>query len=105
MSKITHLFLSLPNPGKQFITDLMLLFYDFIWNGKKDKIKRKTLCKPLEEGGLNMIDVNVFIESLKVTWIRKLFKKDKCEWMALFKEDVPDLNLQKYCGSRLSPKS
>ena len=67
MSKITHLFLSLPKPGKQFITDLMLLFYDFIWNSKKDKIKRKTLCKPLEEDGLNKIDVNIFIESLKVT--------------------------------------
>ena len=49
---------------------------------KKDQIKRKTLCKPLKEGGLNMIDVNVFIESLKVTWIRKLLKKDKCGWMA-----------------------
>ena len=35
----------------------MLLFYDFIWNGKKYKIKRETLCKPLEEGGLNMIDI------------------------------------------------
>ena len=88
MSKITHLFLSLPNPGKHFITDLMLLFYDFIWNGKKDKIKRKTLCKPLEEGGLNMIDVNVFIESLKlkVTWIRKLLKNRQM-WVDHFTQE------------------
>ena len=47
-----------------------------------------------------MVDVNVFIESLKVNWIRKLLKKDKYGWMALLKEDVPDLDRQKHCGSR-----
>ena len=65
LSRITHL---------QVLT---LLFYEFIWNGKRNKIKRTTLCKSLEKGGLNMVEINVFIDSLKVTWIRKMFKKDK----------------------------
>ena len=47
-----------------------------------------------------MIEIHVFIDSLKVTWIRKMLKEDKCRRMALLKEDVPDLNLQKYSGSR-----
>ena len=47
-----------------------------------------------------MIEINVFIDSLKVTWIRKMLKEDKCRWMALLKEDVPDLDLHKYSGSR-----
>ena len=47
-----------------------------------------------------MIEINVFINSLKVPWIRKMLKEDKCRWMALLKEDVPDLDLQKYSGSR-----
>ena len=68
---------------------------------KNKKMKRKTLCRPLEEGRLNIIDVNVFIERLKVTKIRRLLKKDKCWWMASLKEDVLDLDLQKYCGSRV----
>ena len=29
-----------------------------------------------------------------------MLKEDKCRWMALLKEDVPDLDLQKYNGSR-----
>ena len=29
-----------------------------------------------------------------------MLKEDKCRWMALLKEDVPDLDLQKYSGSR-----
>ena len=52
-------------------------FYEFIWNGKRDKIKRTMLCKSLEKGGLNMVEINVFTDSLKVTWIRKMLKKDK----------------------------
>ena len=100
LSRITHLFLSLPNPCNRFIKDLTLLFYKFIWNGKRDKIKQTTLCKSLDEGGLNMIEINVFVDSLKVTWIRKMLKEDKCRWMALLKEVVPDLDLQKYGGSR-----
>ena len=51
LSRITHPFLSLPNRCNRFIKDLTLLFYKFIWNGKRDKIKRTTLCKSLEEGG------------------------------------------------------
>ena len=47
-----------------------------------------------------MIEINVFIDSLKVTWIGKMLKEDKCRWMALLKEDVPDHDLQKYNGSR-----
>ena len=47
-----------------------------------------------------MIEINVFIDSLKVTWIRKMLKEEKCRWMALLKEDVPDLDLKKYSGSR-----
>ena len=44
----------------------------------------------MEEGGLNIIKVNVFKDNLKVTWIGKVPKEDKCRWMALLKEDVPD---------------
>ena len=43
-----------------------------------------------------MIETNVFIDSLKVPWIRKMLKEDQCRRMAVLKEDVPDLDLQKY---------
>ena len=82
------------------IKDLTLLFYKFIWNGKRDKIKRKMLYTSLEEGGLNLTEINIFMDSLKVTRIRKMLKEDKSRWMTLLKEDVPDLDLQKYSGSR-----
>ena len=51
----------------KIITYLTLLFHKFISNSERHKIKRTTLCKSLEEGGFNITEVNVFMDSLKVT--------------------------------------
>ena len=44
----------------------------FIWDGKPDKIKRSTLIQNYEKGGIKMINIENFIMSLKVTWIKKI---------------------------------
>ena len=46
--------------------------YSFIWDGKPDKIKRITLIQNYEKGGIKMINIEKFIMSLKVTWIKKI---------------------------------
>ena len=43
--KLNHLFLSLPNPDTIIIKDLMLRFYEFIWNSKIDRVKRIVITK------------------------------------------------------------
>ena len=69
LSKLNHLFTSLPSPGKNILKQLETMFYNFIWSGKPDKVKRKTLSKHYFDGGLNMIDLSNFISAIKVTWI------------------------------------
>ena len=44
----------------------------FIWGGKPDKIKRSTLIQNYEKRGIKMINIENFIMSLKVTWIKKI---------------------------------
>ena len=72
LSKLNHLFLSLPSPGKDILKQLETKLYKFIWSGKPDKVKRKTLTKHYFDGGLNMIDLGTFISAIKITWIRRL---------------------------------
>ena len=74
LSKLTHLFLSLPRPDA-----IRNTVFKFIWGGKNDKIARKTMQLDLERGGCRMININTFIKSLKITWIRRLLIKDS-EW-------------------------
>ena len=37
------------------------LMYDFLWDSKPYKIKRSTLVKDYNQGGLRMIDIETFI--------------------------------------------
>ena len=38
ISKITHLLMNLPEPEESFLKELNKLLYNFLWNGKNDKI-------------------------------------------------------------------
>ena len=85
LSKLNHLFISLPSPGKNILKQLETMFYQFIWSGKPDKVKRKTISKHYFDGGLNMIDLNTFISASKVTWIRRLYNNSETPWAKLAK--------------------
>ena len=80
LSKLNHLFLSLPSPGKDILKQLETKLYKFIWSGKPDKVKRKTLTKHYFDGGLNMIDLGTFISAIKITWIRRLHYNFETPW-------------------------
>jgi hypothetical protein len=43
---------SLPNPTLDIIKQIETMFFYFVWNSKRDKIKRSVLTKSYEEGGL-----------------------------------------------------
>ena len=86
MSKLVHIIIPLPNPSNKIITDIQSLFFKFLWDNKPDKIKREYVTQPVEGGGLGMLDLKIFIKSLKVTWLRRLLTS-KSKWkFLLFKE-------------------
>ena len=61
LSKLNHLFMSIPNPNQSVTNKLQSTFYKFLWDGKPDKISRKQLCSDYMRGGLCMIDLQKFI--------------------------------------------
>ena len=79
LAKINHLILTLPNPSKETIKYIQNMFYKYLWSGGPDKIKRDIVTQPINKGGLKMVDLEKFICSLKVTWIRRLLlQNSKC---------------------------
>jgi hypothetical protein len=54
---------------------LETLFYSFIWDGKPDRIKRKTLIGDIEKGGLKMFDIEIVDACAKLFWVRKLTRE------------------------------
>ena len=57
VSKIVHILISLPSPSDTFVKKINKMLYDFLWDNKPDKVKRKIIIKKLEQGGLAMLDL------------------------------------------------
>lgn len=76
ISKLNHLFLSIPNPSNDLLKKLNSKLFSFIWDNKPDKVKRDTLSQSHELGGLRMLNIDNYIKGLKLTLIRRMFKNN-----------------------------
>ena len=101
LSKLVYLWLLLPNPPGHIIDNLQREAYKFVWNQKPDKISRKSSHKRVKEGGLGLPKIKYFIQSLKLSWIRKL-EKDGQKWKHIFLNDYPEWYKMNYCGPEFS---
>ena len=90
LSKIVHILISLPPPSAAILNELNKLFFEFLWNGKPDPIKRSvSKLKPIK-GGLGMIDLNLFDKALKLTWLRR-YSTSAASWKLLIDKKYPCL--------------
>ena len=69
--------------SKQFVEQLNSLQKDFIWNGRRPKIKHSTLIADYVEGGHKDIDIKTKLSSLKVIWIKKLMDDNFHAWKTI----------------------
>ena len=65
------------------INTLNKLFFKFLWNDKREKIKRSTLIGTKSKGGIEMFDVPSFFNSLKIKWITNLCNCKNANWTIL----------------------
>ena len=91
VSKIILLFTNLPDPPAVFLQERTKICFQFLWNGKQNKIKKSVVCKPYEDGGLRMIDVYSFLCSMKLTWLRRITAESHCREFVL--NMYPELGL------------
>ena len=56
---------------------------DFVWRGKRPKIKHSTLIGDYKEGGYKDVAIEVKIVALTITWINKLMANDFHAWKAI----------------------
>ena len=88
LSKLVHLFMAIPNPPTNYLKRLESVIYKFIWKGV-DKVKRSVMIGKIEQGGLNMIHLESFSNSLKIIWIKKLLDNlNISSWKTLFLSTV-----------------
>ena len=86
LSQLNHLFMTIPMPNTGFCKDLNKRLFNFLGDGKPDKVKRAIITKDKYNGGLKMPDLKNFILSLKLTWIKRLSKAHDRPWGKLFQK-------------------
>ena len=91
--KIT-LSLSLIPLDKQTCFTLKRLLFKFIWK-TTERIKRKTLIGDYQDGGMKMVDIELYEKSLKASWIQKLFGKQN------YVNPIAKYYLDKICKNHL----
>ena len=77
-----------PSPG--IIKKINTLLFKFLW-GSTDKIKRNVLINEIENGGLNMIDIESQFNAIKAAWVPRILKCKTQNWC-----NIPIYYLQKY---------
>ena len=84
VSQIVYVLSSLPTP-QGVIKEINSLLYDFLWDGKSDKIKRTEMINSYSKGGLKMIDIQSFNQSLKMKWVKGYLDDDnQAKWKSFF---------------------
>ena len=64
------------NIPKETISLIKKHMFDFLWDNKPDKISRQTIIQNYENGGLKMIDIDFFINSIKAGWVKRIVNKE-----------------------------
>ena len=68
-------FLEIP---KDFVKKFESSIYKFVWESK-DKIKRSTMISDIADGGLNLIDFDSKVKTLRAMWANRVLN-DKADW-------------------------
>ena len=97
LSKLTYLWLLLPNPPDDIVKTLQQMCYNFVWCKKTDKISRKIAHKSIKNGGIGFPDIKTFVMSLKLSWMRKT-ESSKHKWKLIFLKNFPQWNMIRQYG-------
>ena len=82
--------LSVPNVVIKIVQTQL---FSFLWKNKKDKIKRAVIYQPLVEGGLNFINFDRMVKSLRLAWISRLLGDTDDSWKV-----IPNFYFSDYGG-------
>ena len=64
-----------------YLKEIHQLLYNFLWDGRGDKIKRSVMLNEYKDGGLKMLDIRSFNYALKSKWVKKyLDDNNQAKW-------------------------
>ncbi len=59
------------------------MLFKFIWRGKSEYVKRKTIIRNVSEGGVNALDFNTVNNVFKINWIKHCLCENNFPWFSI----------------------
>jgi hypothetical protein len=79
------------------------LIKKFIWNNKSPKIAYDNIIQQIDKGGLKLVDVELKIKSLMVSWVNRIGKDKDSKWIKLPEWFFNSNNLSDFFNSNRNP--
>ena len=84
---------------KYIMKEVEDLAYEYLWNGKQHKVKKKVAIQDFELGGCRMVDLIEMNKLQKIKWIKKLISPLDHSWKHTMKEVLGIKDLQLFLKS------
>ena len=68
------------DPPENNLKRIKQLIVDFIWNGRRPKIKYNSLFGPHDKGGINLPDIYLKIKTQRIKWVQKMLQNNLDKW-------------------------
>ena len=88
LPKLIYVLTVLPNQPNDVINDIKSAIFNFIWDGKPDKIKRTKLIQSVENGGIQLTDIDSFLNAIKCSWVKRYLDKTNTSKWKLFYQKI-----------------
>ena len=78
LSKLIYIASMFPVP-EEVIKDANRIIFKFLWKGQ-DRVARKAMINNFENGGLNILDFETMVKSLRLAWLRRFYIDEDAGW-------------------------
>ena len=75
------------------------LFFQFLWSGKPDRVKRSVVIRDIQNAGLKMVDIDSMARALKSRWACKLYFENDKKWCGIINNYFKNVTLKDFITS------
>ena len=86
------------------LSEISKIMYEFLWNGKQNKVKSNVIIQNVKHGGFNMCDIESMFKKQQLKWVIKLFDDNQSPWKDTFKSLLSTVNIEIYLKGNYNVK-
>ena len=76
----------------------------FMWRGRPPKVKWSVMCQPIERGGLGAVNIDSYIKSIRLSWLRRMLTDTDAKWRMILQQAIGHIALPDLLRGNLTYK-